>query len=163
MNIFYLSRNPKKCARYQTDAHVVKMPTETCQLLCNVLFIYGLEAPYKPFNPNHPCCLWAAKSKHNWIWLKSLGLELCKEFTHRYGRRHKCHSIIESLECPPEMPDIPFTDPFLAMPDVYKSTNAINSYRRFYYHDKKRMFFLKSGEWRWKNREVPKFILKHYK
>ena len=33
MNIFYLDENPKKCAKYHCDKHVVKMIIEYAQLL----------------------------------------------------------------------------------------------------------------------------------
>ena len=39
MNIFALSRNPYKSAEEMIDKHVIKMPTESCQMLhTNVLF-----------------------------------------------------------------------------------------------------------------------------
>jgi hypothetical protein len=36
MNIFVLDSNPKKCAQYHSNSHVVKMVLETAQLLCGV-------------------------------------------------------------------------------------------------------------------------------
>ena len=33
MNIFALSRNPQEAAQQMLNKHVVKMPTETCQML----------------------------------------------------------------------------------------------------------------------------------
>ena len=36
MNIFILDEDPKKCAQYHNDKHVVKMILETAQLLCGV-------------------------------------------------------------------------------------------------------------------------------
>jgi hypothetical protein len=161
MNLFFISRDPKKCAKYQTDAHVCKMPTETAQILCNVLFIHNHPTPWKEFNPKHTIVRWANLSKANWMWTYRLGIELCKEYTYRYGKVHKAESIIKSLECPPELPDVPFSDPYLAMPDEYKSTNSLNSYRRFYFYGKRRMFFLVNGEWRWKKRKLPKFMIRY--
>ena len=39
MNIFALSENPVKAAKEMLNKHVVKMPTETCQMLhTNALF-----------------------------------------------------------------------------------------------------------------------------
>ena len=29
----------------------------------------------------------------NYVWLCDLGIELCKEYTHRYGKRHKSQII----------------------------------------------------------------------
>jgi hypothetical protein len=37
MNLFILDENPEVCATYHTDKHVVKMPTETAQMIS---FVY---------------------------------------------------------------------------------------------------------------------------
>ena len=161
MNIFFISRNPKRCAKYQTDAHVCKMPTETAQVLCTVLNVNGHQSPYASFNPKHPTVIWASKSKSNWLWAQQLGIELCREFTYRYGRVHKTEEIIRTLKCPPELPDLAFTDPTPAMPDEFRSTNSLNSYRRFYFYGKRRMFFKVNGDWRWTKRDLPPFMKRY--
>ena len=44
MNIFALSRNPQEAAQEMLDKHIVKMPTETCQMLhTNVLYFDYIE------------------------------------------------------------------------------------------------------------------------
>jgi hypothetical protein len=35
MNIFYLDKNPRKCAKYHCDKHVLKMIIEYAQLIIN--------------------------------------------------------------------------------------------------------------------------------
>ena len=81
MNIFYLHKNPKKCAKYHCDKHVVKMILEsaqllyTCFLLCHKTPELIQEAPltksgnhgYKLCFQNHPCAIWLRKSKNNYI------------------------------------------------------------------------------------------------
>jgi len=77
MNIFFLHKNPKLCARYHLDKHVVKMILETAQMLYSVHWYKELELPldaYKKAHINHPCSIWARTSVDNYIWLCKLGL-----------------------------------------------------------------------------------------
>ena len=90
MNIFVLSTKPKEAVKWYIDKHVVKMPLETAQILCAVRKQYGDDtAPYKATHIHHPCCQWAAESVENYVWLCILGIELCCEYTYRYGKIHK--------------------------------------------------------------------------
>jgi hypothetical protein len=149
MNIFYLDGSPKKCAEYHNDKHVVKMILETAQLLCGVHWVLGKEAPYKLSHKNHPCSIWVRSSLENYLWLCELGLELCDEYTYRYGKKHKSQSIIEwCLINKPNLEDIPFTEPPKAMPEEYKVKNTIQSYRNYYMGAKKDFCI-------WKNRKTP--------
>ena len=107
MNIFALSENPVKAAKEMLNKHVVKMPTETCQMLhTNALFNeyvdkYGEEPSLrqlkqyhtdidsslmKPAMLNHPSTIWARESNHNTKWLYEHGMALCEEFTFRYNK-----------------------------------------------------------------------------
>lgn len=153
MNIFILDKNPEKCAKYHVDRHVVKMPLETAQLLCTALKLNGCEnVPYKQTHINHPCSVWARKTRNNFKYLAELGLELCKEYTFRYERQHGCKEIIEQcLENKLFIPDGELTDFALAMPDEYRSNCAISSYRKYYINDKKHIA-------KWKNRTVPEWF-----
>jgi hypothetical protein len=99
MNIFVLDWDVKKCATYHNDKHVVKMILETAQLLCGVHWSIGSEAPYKLSHKNHPCSVWVRQDLNNYLWLCELGLELCKEYSYRYGKRHKTQEIIEWCIC----------------------------------------------------------------
>lgn len=156
MNIFVLDTNPKTCAVYHNDKHVVKMILETAQLLCGVHHstdsIY--EAPYKLSHKNHPCAIWARECYENYIWLCDLGLELCAEYTYRYGKRHKSQDIIEwcLLHRPNIRENGDITEFALAMPVECKVGNAIDSYR-MYYMTEKRTFNV------WKNRETPEWYI----
>lgn len=150
MNIFFLSRNVRKCAKYHVDKHCVKMILETCQLLCSAIWMCGVEAPYKLTHKNHPSAIWTRANKANWEWLKSLGLALCEEYTFRYGKVHKCQSILENLTCP-TLPDGEFFEPTQAMPDEFKNERSIIAYRSYYIHSKAHLHS-------WKKRRIPKFI-----
>ncbi len=115
MNIFALSTNPAEAARQMVDKHVVKMSTESCQMLhTNFLYfhyksIYGVEPSLadlkkfhahlnsklmKPAMLNHPSTIWARQSPHNTDWLMRHALALCEEYTHRYGKTHGSYARI---------------------------------------------------------------------
>ena len=153
MNIFVLDKDPKTCAVYHNDKHVVKMILETAQLLCGVHWVEGGEAPYKLSHKNHPSAIWTRECVENYIWLCDLGLELCNEYTYRYGKRHKSQDIIEwCLLNVPNIPEKGDITPFaLAMPDECKVGDAVASYRVYYMVEKREMAV-------WKNRETPEWF-----
>lgn len=152
MNIFYLHDNPKVCSQYHVDKHVVKMILETAQLLSTAHWLSGGEGPYRATHKNHPSAIWARSNKSNYRWLCELGMELCKEYTYRYGKIHKTQQHLEWLTTNiPNIPNGKFTQPTLAMPDQYKSDNHIDSYRLYYIKDKSHLHS-------WKNRKTPEFI-----
>lgn len=151
MNIFFLHLDPQTCAQYHLDAHVIKMILETCQLLCSAIIHTGQQAPYKLTHYNHPSAIWTRQSKSNWLWLYNLGLELCKEYSYRYNRTHKCEPVLRSLKCPP-LDDIGFTTPPQAMPMVYQEKDDfIQAYRNYYLVGKIHLHA-------WKKRSVPHFV-----
>jgi hypothetical protein len=156
MNIFFLDEDPTLSAQYHVDKHVVKMILETAQLLCGVHHVTAHDTahdtahvPYKLSHKNHPCSIWSRKSLSNYLYLCELGLELCNEYTYRYGKRHKSQDVIEwCLVNKPNIPDIGFTEPAKAMPDEFKVKSVVQSYRNYY-------MGAKSGFAVWKNREKP--------
>jgi len=152
MNIFVLDKDPKICAQYHCDKHVVKMILEGVQLLCGVHWSIGGSAPYKLSHRNHPCSIWTRECIENYVWLCDLTMELCEEYTYRYGKKHKSQTILEW--CMINIPNIrsngditPFA---LAMPNEYKVNCPVESYRNYYRG-------AKSGFATWKNREVPEW------
>lgn len=155
MNIFFLHKNVRKCARMHVDKHVVKMILETCQMLCAVhhLMESSYTPPYKLAHKNHPCTKWARESVSNYNWLVELGLALCEEYTFRYEKTHKSEQYIREMKMAiPSIPDIGFTSPAQAMPDKYKNTNPVLAYRKYYFYDKASMFA-------WKKRNTPRWIV----
>jgi hypothetical protein len=150
MNIFVLDLEPKKCAEYHMDKHAVKMILESVQLLCGVHWVTGSEAPYKLSHKNHPCSIWSRECIENYVWLCDLTKELCKEYTFRYGKKHKSEQILEW--CMINQPNLPVNGditPFaLAMPDECKIGDAVESYRNYYMTSKRNLAV-------WKNREIP--------
>ena len=158
MNIFFLSLIPSTCAQMHVDKHVIKMILETTQLLCSAHYMVKSEfiPCYKLTHKNHPSAIWTRKSKGNYKWLCKLGEELCKEYTYRYGKIHKCQPYIEDLSKNiPDLPDLGFTKPALAMPEMYKDDNVVDAYQTYYFFGKERML-----SWKGKiaGRQTPEWI-----
>lgn len=165
MNIFFLHFNQKQCAQMHVDKHVVKMITEGTQLLCSAHHLHpnkrlDFKPPHKLTHKNHPCSMWVRESLSNYMWLVELSKELCKEYTYRYGKIHKCEAYIDNLKKnKPDIPDIGFKTPKLAMPEMYKYDtenidDIIECYRQYYYFEKQHLLS-------WKKRNIPDFILEY--
>ena len=152
MNIFFLDTDVRKCAEYHCDKHVVKMILETAQLLCSAHHTtpqVTTEVPYKLSHKNHPCSIWVRESLTNYLYLCELGLELCKEYTYRYEKRHKSQDVIEwCVTNKVNICDKGLTEPPKAMPDEYKVKDVVDSYRNYYIGAKKTFAS-------WKKREIP--------
>lgn len=117
------------------------MILESTQLLNNALI--KADENYSPIynltHKNHPCSLWTAASDANFEWLNDLALNLCEEYTYRYGKIHKCFPYIKSMRASPsriKLPDIEQTPFAKCMPDQYKVEDAVESYRNYYRADK---------------------------
>ena len=145
MNIFVLSEDPEESARMQCDKHVVKMILESGQMLC-AAHDPG-EAPWKRTHFNHPCTVWTRSSRANYEWLSVHGLELCAEYTRRYGRRHGAEDVL--LWCaeniPRNLPDVGLTPFAVAIKDKrYHLGDVVSSYRAYYLGEKSRF-----AKWRY--------------
>ena len=146
MNIFHLDKDPKICAEYNCDKHVVKMILETAQMLSTAYQRHcGLDDYlYKPAYPKHPMTIWVGTNRNNFMYAHNLGKELLNQYTLRYGKIHKSSNIINAFNngrlqnIEDRFPSQYFTRPPLCMPDEYKSDDYIQSYRNYYIGDKKR-------------------------
>lgn len=155
MNIFVLDRNPKLAAQMQCDKHVVKMILETAQMLCTVAHANGFNAPYRATHKNHPCTLWASKSKQNWDWLIEHGIALCCEYTKRYGKIHKSQQHIEwCRSLPIGLPAIGLTPFAQAMPQQYKHSCPVVAYRAYYHGEKASFAKWKTKKPKWWGQQV---------
>lgn len=160
MNIFALSVNPEEAARWHVDRHVVKMPIEAAQVLSaahHVLdpsTVAGNPAICRKAYAQHSCSVWARSNETRYLWLASLGMWLCAEYTHRYGRVHATQARLEwlVLNPPPSIPPggdlLPFT---LAMPDQYRQADSVAAYRSMYIGSKAHLH-------RWTGRNPPPWI-----
>lgn len=180
MNIFYLHNNPTICAQMHNNSHCVKMILESAQLLSTAHRILdGVESIgtsqsgrkkkvwkladeqlnsqlYSATHINHPSAIWVRQSKANYNWLALLLANLCSEYTHRYGKVHKCQQsgLVALLltVAPTNISNDPFTEPTPAMPDIYKVVNdSISSYHNYYNGAKTHLA-------KWTNRNIPEWF-----
>ena len=98
------------------DKHIVKMPTETCQMLhTNSLYFMYVNEHHsepslkqlkqfhadtkselmKPAMLNHPSTIWARETPQNFLWLYRHAHALCDEYTYRYGKEHGTRKRIQ--------------------------------------------------------------------
>ena len=143
MNIFVLNEDPVLAARDQCNKHVVKMILESAQLLVTA-FPVG-ATPYKHTHVNHPCGVWTRQSLSNYKWLLVHAIELCQEYTRRYGKHHKTEDVILNLlDAEPDLPDIGLTPFARAIKEPWKGYSLVHgmdiveAYRYYYKQDKAR-------------------------
>lgn len=174
MNIFFLDADPVKAAQYQCNKHVVKLVTESAQLLstCNHLRS-KVELPdfiYRKTHENHPCNKWIRSNIFAYSWLCKHAIALCEEYTFRYEKTHKSQKIIEwcwhnvhNIEfdtkgCPVPY-EVNFTNanllkylnPPQVIPEEFKiEGDVVQAYRNAYIGDK-----MKTMDCRWTKREQP--------
>lgn len=139
MNIFVLDNDLLVCAQSLCDKHVPKMVLETAQLLSTAahqLNFLAEEELYKPTHKNHPCSKWLLESPGNRAWLWHYGQALSDEYAFRFGKTHKSRTIINRLFLF-SLSSEPATSHPLCMPDQYKQSSVVESYRAYYRGDKK--------------------------
>ena len=185
MNIFALSKDPVESAQQMLDKHVIKMPTESCQMLhTNSLYFlfwncHGREPSLKelkqfhkeshfsylmkPAMLNQPSTIWARQNKSNYMWLYNHALALCKEFTYRYGKTHGTEKrILDSFTF--DYNEDELTPVSIAMADEYRLPPKKHSWE--FVIDSYRHYYLE-GKWKfasWKNNRMPQWWPKdHYK
>ena len=156
MNIFILDYNVEECAKAHCDKHVSKMILESAQLLCTAINVLAGEqvTPYKTTHTNHPCAKWARESNSNAIYLYELMSQLNQEYYFRYGRQHLSYLKLEENKIfdliLKYLPKGEFTTPALAMPDEYKTSNVVESYRNYYREAKQHLHvWAKRGQPAW--------------
>lgn len=179
MNIFYLDKDPKVCAQYHLDKHVVKMIVEYAQLMSTahrvldgkeyydlskngrrvkrykLPDVYLDRVIYKACHINHPSAVWTRASDQNYKWLFKLWNELCKEYTYRYKKQHATFMklAVDLVKTPSNIPISEFTQPTPAMPDYCKHEDSLIAYRKYYINEK--MYMAK-----YTGRELPTWLEK---
>ena len=126
-----------KSAQSQDNYRVVKMILESCQMLCTALNEHAGEqvTPYRSTHKNHPSTKWVRTSSANFEALAEHTIAMLEEYTERFGKIHKCASVLEKcidLYAPSLFPLQKLTKLPLAMPHKFQSDDVIDSYRRFY-------------------------------
>lgn len=84
MNIFATSSCPRECAQALDSRRLVKMVTETAQILCSATG----SGPYRPTHVNHPVVRWCAREWENRLWTYQHFLALNVEYSERFRRVH---------------------------------------------------------------------------
>lgn len=150
MNIFVTDEDPAIAAKFLPDKLVVKMPTESMQMLAYWTSTRGFickrqdglaMVPYRmaKSHANHPCTKWVLESPHNGFWLYAHALSICHEYTRRYSKIHAIERhLIQVWDFMNENWDIcltaswkehtPFTQ---CVPSEYKREDPIQAYRDF--------------------------------
>lgn len=136
MNIFATSSDPVKAAQYLDDRRLVKMVLETGQLLSGALYKLGYwkACLYKPTHLNHPCTIWARKSRGNFLWLVRHGQALAGEYEYRFLREHKSLFVIREAakifndEC---RLDVLGMTPFANCTGIRGPGTTVSKYRKY--------------------------------
>jgi len=143
MNIFHLHKEPKICAEYHCDKHVVKMILETAQMLSTAYRrnFGDNDDLYKTAYPKHPMTIWVGDTGGNFYWSLRLLDELLNQYEKRYKKIHKSKKIYKLLSTTYNKwhtlkPNI--TPPPQCMPDEYKHKDYITAYKQYYIGEKKR-------------------------
>lgn len=160
MNIFYLDSCPKTIASWLCDQHIIKMQLESAQMLCTAHRILdGIpirkindagrrvlrwylpdereQLLYQATHVNHPSSIWTRASSAHYQWHLELLKEMQAEYTRRYNKQHKTEKLVPFLEIlPHNIKNNGWSEPPLAMPEKYKTSNTIESYRIYYAKEK---------------------------
>lgn len=150
MNIFVLDECPRKSARMHCDKHVVKMISESRQMMKLAVDYHNNGKFSSRGYVNHPCSIWARDTIDNYMWLYDLAEALNDEYKHRYGKEedHKSWTEIKNMGMP-NIPAMGLTQFALAMPEEYQNKeDVVESYRNYYIHEKN--YFAT-----WRRRERP--------
>ena len=146
VNIFAVNDDPRLAACDLPDKLIVKMPTESLQLLTPWAFNAHGVYIQKPDGTNygikgfahHPCAKWLYVDPSNVAWLIAHGLSMCSEYSRRYsGKTHGAQLGILQVRklfihnYPGVHPET-HTEFVQAMPDEFKvPDDAITAYRNY--------------------------------
>lgn len=162
MNIFVVDNDPHQSARDLCDQHIVKMPTENCQMLSAVMEIDGYTGEKYMGHPKsvlkHPCTLWLTKSRQNVMWLLDHHEGQMTEYKKRYGKERESEKLrdaykyfsqwVNSYDC--HLPSLGLT-PFVNATPYKDIDDTVTAYRKYYTDDK-----LKFA--RWRNSNSPSWV-----
>lgn len=145
MNIFAVNNDPRLAACDLPDKLVVKMPTESIQLLTPWAFnahgVYiqkldGTNYGIKGY-AHHPCMRWLYDSPANVFWLLEHAIEMSAEYTRRYGKQHGVNYALEQVQrlCETSYSDLSpdsHTEFVQAMPVEFKiERDPVQAYRNY--------------------------------
>lgn len=159
MNIFVLDHDPALAAQMLCDKHVIKMPTESGQMLSTAIRRHAEPTIdlYKITHANHPCTKWAGDTRTNFLWLLQHAQAIIAEYDRRYGKPGKYERLrtvlANCLALHHLIPDGPLTPFPQAMPEKYRIPGSpVEAYRQYYLYDK-------ASFARWSNCQPPSWWL----
>lgn len=141
MNIFKIESTFKESAKSLDNKRINKMAVETGQLLSTALNLKSRKdfsgLIYKSTHINHPCSIWARSNINNWFELREYLSFLINEIVIRYKKEPRVNDLYRVLldkeienswdiesDYSMELP--------LCMPDEYKLSGIVESYRNYY-------------------------------
>lgn len=168
MNIFYLDEDPVQAAQYHCNSHVVKMIVETTQMLSYALHLQGISfMKHGLYRPNrahlkHPCTLWVAESRVNFLWAVDLAHALldewCFRFSHRSPSEHRSFDPLSRAAklafIIPNRPETPPAQAFSDFKHLYNPLDPVSAYRAYYREAKSHLL-------RYKKRETPEWLMQN--
>jgi hypothetical protein len=134
------------------------MILEAMQLICTTFHLQGIKAPYACTHINHPCTIFTRTSKDNFNYVCEYVYALAKEFTYRYENIHKSSLLLKWVWDNQHLLSFPktgLTEFALAMPDQYKTSDSVESYRKYYFFEKGHLAC-------WKTRNTPHWYNEEY-
>lgn len=161
MNLFVLDRMPEQAAVYNCDAHVRKIILEATEMM-GYAYKKGEFAPWphissKSRHYNHPMSKWVRESRQNFNWTLEHGYALCREFEHRFGKKHKCLDYMDWIAMNIPLDNLPNTEQTdwprcfgLFKEQIDISNSAILDYRNYYIMAKRHLA-------KWTKREIPEW------
>jgi len=165
MNLFFLHLDPAKSAAFYYNKHCIKIILEITQMLycahwlapgeSNWIMNHQIVLSLKPYcktHHNYPTTKWIRQHVNNYKYACRMAAALCREYTRRYHKVHKCairvrwlswhiprvdytlridNSFLATKNIPAGCTPVP-----LAMPAEYHSSDLIGSYRSYYIYSK---------------------------
>ena len=176
MNLFYLHEEPEVSAKLHCDKHVVKMIIEYAQMLSTAhRMLDGTQYTdassgrriqrwkldnsnmdgvlYKASHINHPSAIWVRENAIQYQYMYDLFVELCDEYTFRYGKEHLTDTKLRQLlnQLPNNITLGVWREPPQCMPDDVKCESVIDAYHKYYKVYKKDFA-------KWTSRPTPQFM-----
>ena len=167
MNVFLLDEDPELCAQYTCDKHISIGIQNISYILCGVMKNKGISYCYdlSKAKLSHPFVKWGGERDERFLWLRELGMHLCREFSYRYSRNgthnHSCEHIVRDVYLKEEERNIRWKKEEhkvnidkapMCIPDYLKDESTIKSYRNYYLSKKSHML-------QYTKRNVPNWIL----
>ena len=150
MNLFVLSESSVEAANALCNKHVIKMCSETANMLLWPFKNMGIELPYSKLgrplrlsHQNHPATKWTCESEENYKWSRTHFITMLRSYKDRYGRRHYAENYAEFISRNEHLlaflnsKQTPFARCFGKFEEQLQSIeDTVSAYRQYYILDK---------------------------